>query len=382
MLPAAVVVRDDVVLAVGRIAAGADPGDRRHLAFPAGRRAASRRSSRTGSRRWRSAASSRNLPGSPAGVAGSGSPGAGSARRAVRARHRQQRQRGAADDAAPRRCARKPRRELRRATWRASRSNQRSMRSSRLVLRVDRRPLGSRHLPRRPRFACADTPAPSRRRVPSLRTGSPRARACSPVPCARKTPSPSMSAACGSLPTWYARPELRRQHVGALRQPVRARRRPRAPRAPRRWRAPAAARRASLRSTESRIGSSVLHTGQVGETKTSSVLPALRRRRRRSARALPTSRSARSAAPARRGAARRAPISAPAGATRSCSTPIWRTSATTTAASASDHEPEDDVGDQQRLKHAPPPSIRRAPAQRATQRRDRGALASKPSTAA
>ena len=103
-LPAAVVVRDDVVLAVAGIAAGADPGDRRHLGARRARvlRAAAARAEEAVDRAVAPVAAVRRI----AGVAGE--PGVvGRRQRAIvlgRARHREERQRRARPPA-PRRAA-------------------------------------------------------------------------------------------------------------------------------------------------------------------------------------------------------------------------------------------------------------------------------------
>ena len=109
------------------------------------------------------------------------------------------------------------------------------------------------------------------------------------------------------------------------------------------------ARRRSLRANERPTGSSFLHIGQVGETNRSSWLRPS---------ALPAADAGPCARRDRRGRTRGAgsPIStavrvvrAPSGATRSCSTPICRARARTTAASATTTIHEHDLRDDQRF---------------------------------
>ena len=57
------------------------------------------------------------------------------------------------------------------------------------------------------------------------------------------------------------------------------------------------------------------------------------------------------AAPRSPTATARSVIRAPSGATRSCSTPIWRASARTTTLRREDHDDQHDLGDDQRLDH-------------------------------
>ena len=56
-------------------------------------------------------------------------------------------------------------------------------------------------------------------------------------------------------------------------------------------------------------------------------------------------------------------LSAPSGATRSCSTPIWRASAATGERQDHDHDPQDDLRDDQRLHRLSPPVLRPAGAE-------------------
>ena len=321
--PAAVVVPDHVVLAVGGVAAGADPGDRRHLGAGRARGLRCRRSSCTGSRRSRSAASTRSASDRPPGrrrlSAGAGPRGVA----ASAARDRQQRQRRARRRARAPSRARKLRRRRRRATRRAWRSIQRVEPLIASSCARSRLSAASR------RYSCIEA-------TPS-RAASNRLSRCSRVltsPFAR-----SDAVARRSAPRREAcRPGRRgRASVESTYGTRRGRRarRTRACSSRRRRRSRARGAPAALAARRARAdGSSVLQTGQVGDTKKRSVARPLRvvaadaqRAPGEVGRRATTGAASPTFGPPRRMRAR------PTGATRSCSTPICRTSATTTAAS-------------------------------------------------